>query len=107
MSDLSSVVEKFVNSGEFVEAVVSSTKAGWGGSGYSVEVFADGTWRVLWDNQIGNAYMSSGMIVAIPQLTQEQVNEVDEDNPLELVAEFYRDELAEEILEKASYPDFF
>jgi hypothetical protein len=88
-------LQEFVKSEEFISAVVSSTKAGFGGSGYSVEFFPDGTHRVLWDNQIGNLYVSAGYIVGIPQLSEEQLSEVDDDNTIEDVAEFYRSELAE------------
>lgn len=52
----------------FEDGVISSTKASWGGSGYSVELFDDGTYRILWDNQIGNLYVSPGLILSIPPL---------------------------------------
>lgn len=91
-------LQKFAQSEEFVDAVVSSTQAGFDGSGYSVEVFEDGTSRVLWDNQIGNRYESPGMIVRIPQLSAEEAEEGD----LREVAEFYRDELAAQMLDSAS-----
>ena len=52
----------------FEEAVVSSTKASWGGSGYSVELLKSGTFRVLWDNEIGNLYDSPGIILLVPSL---------------------------------------
>lgn len=64
----------------FQSAVDSSTKASWGGSGYSVELFDDGTYRVLWDNQIGNLYSSPGLILSIPALDGE--DEWDEDPDL-------------------------
>lgn len=97
-------LEKFAQSDEFVDAVVSSTKAGWGGSGYSVEVFPDGHHRVLDNNQIGNLYRSPGMIVSIPQLSQEECAEADDEAGLSLhdVAKFYQDELASQMLDAAS-----
>lgn len=61
---------------EFKNAVDSSTKGSWGGSGYSVELFDDATYRVLWDNHIGNLYDSPGLILSIPSL---QDGEWDED----------------------------
>lgn len=92
--------QQFVQSEEFVDAVVRSTQAGFGGSGYSVEFFEDGSHRLLWDNQIGNLYQSPGEIVSVPQLTEEQVAECDEEagEGMEEVVKFYRDELAEEFL---------
>lgn len=91
---------QFAQSEEFVDAVVSATQAGFGGSGYSAEFFEDGSHRVLWDGQIGNLYESAGEIIPVPQLSQEEVMEADEENGITLhdVAEFYRDELAERFL---------
>lgn len=62
----------------FEQAVKDSTQAGLGGSGYSVELFEDGTFRVLWNNQIGNLYQSPGVILGIPQFDQETVNDMAE-----------------------------
>lgn len=97
-------LQNFAKSEEFVDAVVKSTQAGWGGSGYSVEVFPDGRHRVLWNNQIGNKYHSPGMIVRIPQLSSEEVNETDDQAGISLrdVAKFYQDELAQHMLDAAS-----
>jgi hypothetical protein len=66
----------FVNGDQFETAVISSTVAGIGGSGYSVELFEDGTFRVLWDNEIGNRYVSPGLILSIPQYDQDTVNDI-------------------------------
>ncbi len=87
--------QEFAKSGEFIDAVVSSTQAGFGGSGYSAEFFNDGSHRVLWDNQIGNLYKTAGEIVRIPQLSQEEVSEGED---MREIAEFYHDELAEQFL---------
>jgi hypothetical protein len=62
----------------FQDAVNNSTTAGFGGSGYSVELFEDGTFRVLWDNEIGNLYASPGLILAVPQFDQDTVNDMQE-----------------------------
>lgn len=72
-----SVKQAFENfmSNDFESAVISSTKAGWGGSGYSVELFDNGTYRVLWDNEIGNLYNSPGLILSIPQLSNDDYDE--------------------------------
>jgi len=68
--------KKFVNSLDFAKGIVSATKAGWGGSGYSVEIFDDGTWRVLWDNSIGNLYMHPrSIIVPLPQFSDEDLSD--------------------------------
>lgn len=57
---------------DFESACDSSTQAYWGGSGYSVELFDDGTYRVLWDNKIGNLYDSPGLILGIPYLGEDE-----------------------------------
>ena len=57
---------------DFEDACVSSTEASWNGSGYSVELFEDGSYRVLWDNQIGNLYDSPGIILGIPGLSDDE-----------------------------------
>lgn len=93
--------QEFAKSYEFVDAVEKATLAGFSGSGYSVEFFVDGSYRLLWDNQIGNGYEHpTSEIISVPQLSQEQVSECDEDNGegMREVIRFYQDELAEEFL---------
>lgn len=65
---LNAALEKFLVSDDFKSGVISSTKASWAGSGYSVELLPDGTWQVLWNNQIGNLYETSGVIFHLPAL---------------------------------------
>lgn len=52
-------------------AILKSTESGFEGSGYSLELFENGSSRILWDNSIGNLYCSPGIIISIPQLTDE------------------------------------
>lgn len=56
----------------FESAVDSSTQASWGGGSYSVELFGDGSYRVLDTNSIGNRYDSPGIILQIPSLNEEE-----------------------------------
>lgn len=58
--------------------IISATKAGFGGSGYSIELFPDGHYRTLWNNNIGNLYDTPGVIIGIPQLGDD---EWDDDDP--------------------------
>lgn len=105
--NVSKMIKAFVASDEFIGAVVSSTNAGFGGSGYSVEFFPDGHWRVLWDNQIGNLYVSPGVILGIPQLSESQLEEVDDENgeSMEDVIGFYRDDFLANMLDAASFAE--
>ena len=61
---------------DFESAVDSSTQSLWGGNGsdfgYSVELFGDGTYRVLPNSDIGNLYESPGVIVNIPGLSDDE-----------------------------------
>ena len=57
---------------DFESAVDSATKASWSGSGYSVELFPDGTYRVLWDAAIGNLYETPGVILGIRALGEDE-----------------------------------
>lgn len=70
-------LDNFLRSDDFKAGVISSTKAGWGGGHYSVELFDDGTYRTLWSNQIGNLYRSPGAILALPAFDAENVQEIE------------------------------
>lgn len=102
MATFEQTLAAFIDSAEFEQAVKDSTVAGFGGSGYSVELFEDGTWRVLWDNQIGNLYISDGVILGIPQFDQETINDWDEYGD-DCDLSFAIDESAEELREKLAY----
>jgi hypothetical protein len=58
-------------------AIDKSTQASFGGSGYSVELFTDGTYRLLWNNNIGNLYDSPGIIVPVPVLSDDDMGNDD------------------------------
>lgn len=101
--------ENFRNSDEFVEALTKATRASFGGSGYSVELFEDGRYRVLWNNSIGNLYQSDGIIIGIPPLRDDEFEGFDEDEPLENVVQWYANEIAEEmqatLVERLAYEE--
>jgi hypothetical protein len=66
--------EKFMEE-DFWAAADSATKASWDGSGYSLELFPDGTYRVIWDNHLSDVYESPGLIISIPPLSDEDWDE--------------------------------
>jgi hypothetical protein len=93
-------LESFLSGGDFAQSVASSVRAGWGGGAYFVELFPDGHYRVLW--QIGNKYVSPGVILSIPTLASESA-EVHEDFSLEEVVNFYSGDIKKEMRQKLSY----
>ena len=98
-TQLDQTLEKFLASDDFKQGVISSTRASWGGSGYSVELFEDGHWRLLWNNEIGNLYDSPGTILSLPTLADDDVSQaddfMDEDYLLGEAFDIERSDLAE------------
>ena len=78
LSGIISAYEKFKNQA-IEEGIKSSTKASYSGSGYSVELLPSGSYRVLWDNQIGNLYKSEGVIIGIPACSSDESPSDDND----------------------------
>ncbi len=72
---LKATLETFLKSDDFKKGVIASTRASWGGGGYSVELFLDGSWRVLDNNQIGNKYEAEGVILRLPPLNSNGLTE--------------------------------
>jgi len=64
----------------FEDAVVSSTKASFGGGSYSVELFEDGTYRVQPASSFGNLYETPGIILKVPTLSDDDWD-VSEEGP--------------------------
>ena len=95
-------LEQYLQSEDFKQGVISSTKSSWGGSSYKVEILPDGTWRNLWANQIGNKYESDGVIIALPALDCSDMAEFTdgggtEDEYLSLGFDNERDEIEAEL----------
>lgn len=102
--ELQKAMRKFLKSEDFKSGVISSTKASWGGSCYKVELFADDKWRVLWSNEIGNLYETPGVIIALPQLGTDEMQEMidgggadDEDDFLSMAFERESEDLKDEL----------
>lgn len=101
---LETALESFIASPDFKAGVISSTKAGFGGSECKVELFEDGTYRVLWANQIGNRYETPGEILALPQIPDEDLEEIEgwteeevQDQAFNLHADEYEQDLRREL----------
>lgn len=61
--------------------------------------FNNNTHRVLWDGKIGNLYEHpSSKIIGLPTLTEEQIDEMDDDNSPEDVVTFYIEEMQKKFL---------
>ncbi len=78
MAKYGPVLNRFINSDEFAEAVIDSTKAGFSGSNYVVELFPDETWRVIWGQQVDDSYQTTGMMLGIPQLNTDEFQDLKE-----------------------------
>lgn len=59
---------------EFDSACDKATEASYSMSGYSVELCSDGSYRVIWDNNLGNRYDSPGVLLGIPPLTEDETD---------------------------------
>lgn len=68
--------DAFMNT-EAEDAIIISTQGGYAGpeDRYSVELFDDGAYRVLWNGHIGNLYRSPGIMIEIPELDSEEIND--------------------------------
>lgn len=74
-TDFNTILENYLKSDAFKDGIIASARASWGGSGYSVELLPDGTWRNLWNNSIGNLYESPGVILRLPTLDTDDMRE--------------------------------
>jgi hypothetical protein len=74
-SNMKDILENYLASDDFKDGVISSTRASWGGSGYSVELLPSGKWFNVWNNQIGNLYESEGVILRLPTLDTDDMSE--------------------------------
>jgi hypothetical protein len=100
MADLKTALNDFLASNDFKAGVISSTKAGFGGSSYKVELFEDGTYRVLWAGQIGNLYETPGEILELAQLDAENLEEMEgwtEEEIQDQAFTLERDEMEQEL----------
>lgn len=86
---------------EFREAVLLSTRLGWGGGAAFLEMFEDGSYRIIPSHQLGNLYQSPGLIVEIPSISDEEMLELkqtadyDISEALREAAALLRDHVAE------------
>lgn len=60
---------------EFDSACDKVTEASYSMSGYSVELCSDGSYRVIWNNNLGNRYDSPGILLGIPPLTEDETDD--------------------------------
>ena len=101
---LQQAFESFMSE-SFEEACDSSTKASWGGSGYSVELFEDGSYRTLWKNQIGNLYDSDGLILGVPALGEDEWDEDPDIRFYDNAEQEMRDKFEQAIANRLAYAE--
>jgi len=71
MANPGAVLNRFINSDEFAEAIIDSTKTKttFSGSYYMVELMPDETWNVLWFRAADDSPVTTGVRIGIPQLS--------------------------------------
>lgn len=95
MTNYGTVLNRFINSDEFAEAIINSTKTKttFSGSYYMVELLPDETWNMLWFRVADDIPVTVGVRLHIPQLNdqefQELYEEVGTDN-IQIMAEALR-----------------
>jgi hypothetical protein len=81
MTNYSTVLNRFINSDEFAEAIIDNTKtkASKSGSYYMVELLPDETWNVLWFRTADDSHVLTGMRLGIPELSAQEFQELKEE----------------------------
>lgn len=104
-ASISAAFEAFLKSSDFRAGLINSTKASWSGWDFRVELFEDGTWRLLskmrteWAK---NRYVSPGVILKLPVLDDDGLQEametgIDEGEYLSLCFDNEEAELTQEL----------
>ena|SRR5712692_8826144 len=81
MANHSPVLNRFINSDEFAEAIINSTKtkSAFNGSYYMVELLPDETWNVFWFRVADDSPVTTGLRLGIPELSTEEFQELKEE----------------------------
>jgi hypothetical protein len=81
MTNYSAILNRFINSDEFAEATIESTKtkAASSGSYYMVVLLPDETWYVIWFKDTDDSPVITGKRLGIPQLTAQEFQELKEE----------------------------
>ena len=88
-----SAFDNFIQDTEAVESAIwKATEAGFGGSGYSLELFGNGTHRILRNDSIGKLYTSPGIVIGISRIDND---EYDFDNAIKSLRDKFDEYLSE------------
>ena len=82
MTNYSTVLNRFINSDEFAEAIIDSTKTKttYSGSYYMVELLPNETWKVLWFRIADDSPIPPGVKrLGIPELSPQDFQELKEE----------------------------
>ncbi len=85
-------LDDFINSDDFMRAVIDATIASWSRSTTMIEIFPDGHYRLLDANSIGNRYESPGVILRIPVISSSDVDSADDEMTYLLMEAFWSEE---------------
>lgn len=79
MTGIEQAYNAFINSTDFEEAIRKSTKSSWSGSGCLVELFSNGSYRVLNGKDVGSLYDSPDMLISLSAVNDEELDDNEED----------------------------
>lgn len=82
MTNYNAILNRFINSDEFAESIINSTKTkvSLNGSFYMIELLPDETWNVLWFSAANDSPVLPGVKrLGIPQLSSKEFKELQEE----------------------------
>ncbi|HEX9503857.1 MAG TPA: hypothetical protein VF974_06095 [Patescibacteria group bacterium] len=81
MTNYNTLLNRFINSDEFAEEIIKSSKpkTPFSGSYYMVELLPDETCRVLWFRVADDSPVTTGVRLGIPQLSPQEFQELKEE----------------------------
>lgn len=72
-NDIRRAFDNFLNNqADLEDAIMAATRASWAGGKYVVELLPDGSYSTLPLNDVGNKYVTPGIMLIIPPLTDDE-----------------------------------
>ncbi len=85
------VLNRFINSDEFAEAIIESTKTAFSGSYSMVELLPDESWNVLWFSEADDSPVLPGVKrLGIPQLSPQEFKALQEEVGTDTILRYWQ-----------------